>query len=142
MLPWAVLFGESGAIERAAEAAERFRTPPDWYRSSAPFSSGRLVSCIALVSAQLSQPIRLGPRPVVTPESRFGVPMVADHRGWGGAYFDANGAGAVHGGLGHTGDFGAGTGGVMGYDGGGFGGTATTAGASTAAGGFDGGGGN
>ncbi|MFE5670955.1 hypothetical protein ACFQ58_05005 [Agromyces sp. NPDC056523] len=141
VLPWAVLFDDASAIERAAEAAERSGTPPAWYRSSAPFSAGRLVSCIALVGAQLSQPIRLGPGRAVTPESRFGVPMVADHKGWGGAYFDGNGAGAVDGGLGGGGGFG-GYDGNAGYDGGGFGGGAFDGGGFAGGGGGDGGGGN
>ncbi|MDQ0893454.1 hypothetical protein [Agromyces ramosus] len=122
LLPWAVLFDEASTIRRVAEVAARSGAAPAWYRSPAGFSADRLVSCIAVLSSELSQPIRVGGRAVwLKDDSRFGVPLIADNQGWGGGY------------LGYGGGYGGayGDGGVGGFEGdGSFGG-----------GGFDGGGG-
>ena len=101
---------------------------PAWYRSAEPFSAQRLASCIALISAQLSQPIRVGGGVLQRNEdSRFGVPLTGDTRWWwAGGYFASDGGAGIAGyGDGVFGD-GGGLGGG-GFDGGG--------------GGFDGGGG-
>ena len=127
VLPWAVLFDEPSVVRRFAEAAERSGVAPAWYRSSAPFSAERLASCIATVAAELSQPIRVGGRPLGRGhDSRFGVPMIGDSRLWGVGYFAADGgAGAGSAGYGDGwgfGDGGGGGGGSGGFDGGGGGG--------------------
>ncbi|KRE21861.1 hypothetical protein [Agromyces sp. Soil535] len=132
LLPWAVLLDEASVIKRVAEVAERSGVVPAWYRSVAPFSADRLVSCIAIVAAELSQPIRVGGRALQRgDESRFGVPLVGDTKGWGGGYLagDGGGGGFFGGGAGGGdvggggGDFGDGGGGFGGFgDGGGFGG--------------------
>ena len=121
LLPWAVMFDEASVVRRFAEVAETSGTVPAWYRSQAPFSAQRLASCIALISAQLSQPIRVGGGVLQRNEdSRFGVPLTGDTRWWwAGGYFASDGGAGIAG----YGD------GVFG-DGGGLGG-----------GGFDGGGG-
>ena len=132
-----------GAVRRGIRAAPLRRgisrasdAPPAWYRSTAPFSADRLVSCLSIMSAQLSQPIAVGGGTLRrTEDSRFGVPMIGDTRwAWGGAYFagDSGGwGGAGFGGGAFGGDGGFDSGGGGGYgDGGGFGGL----------GGFDGGG--
>ena len=126
LLPWAVLFDEPAVIRRVAEVAERSATPPSWYHSTEAFSADRFVACLTLVTTELSQPISVGPKvPWTGDDSRFGVPMIGDTKGWGGGYF-ADGSGfAAYGGGAGGGD--GGGGGGFG-DGGGFGG-------------FDGGGG-
>lgn len=122
LLPWAVLFDEASVIRRFAEVAEESGAAPTWYRSPAPFSAARLASCITLIATELSQPIRVGGGLLQRSEdSRFGVPMIGDTKGWGGAYFPGDGGGPGSGGV-------DGGGGGGGFDGGGFGG-------------FDGGGG-
>ncbi|WP_022894798.1 hypothetical protein [Agromyces subbeticus] len=124
LLPWAVLFDEASVVRRLAAVAEQAGTAPAWYRSSAPFSAERLASCIAVIAAELSQPIRVAGGMLQRGEdSRFGVPMIGDHKGWGGGYLAGGGNGTF--GDGDGGGFGDGGGG------GGFGGS----------GGFDGGGG-
>lgn len=126
VLPWAVLFDEQGTIRRVAEVAEGSGGAPAWYRSTEPFTADRLVSCLALVTTELSQPIRVGAKaPWTHDDGRFGVPLVGDYRGWSSAYYYGNG--------GFGGTVGPGGGGIDGgaaggFDGGGFGG-------------FDGGGG-
>lgn len=118
LLPWAVLFDEQSAIRRVAEVAARTGAAPTWYRSPEGFSADRLVSCIALLGAQLSQPIRVGGRAVwMRDDARFGVPLIADNQGWGGGYFyDGGGGAGGFGGGGLDGGFGGG-----GFDGGGGG---------------------
>ena len=120
LLPWAVLLDEPTVIRRFAEVAERTAVIPAWYRSMAPFTADRLVSCIAAVTSELSQPIRVGGRASGKEDSRFGVPLVGDHGAWGGGYL-AGGAEGAGGGAG--GDFGGGfgDGGGGGFGGGGFG---------------------
>ncbi|GAA1814665.1 hypothetical protein [Agromyces neolithicus] len=125
ILPWAVLFDESSVVQRFAEVAERSGVAPAWYRSSAPLSADRLASCLAVVVAQLAQPIRVGGRPLGQgDDSRFGVPMIGDSKGWGGGYLAGDGGGAYPGyGYGDGGGgFGDGGGGFGGFDGGGGGG--------------------
>lgn len=124
LLPWAVLFDEPSVIRRVADVAERSGVVPAWYRSTDGFSADRLVSCIAVISAELSQPIRVGGRAVwMKEDSRFGVPLIADNQGWGGGYFAYGGDGSI-GGLGGGGGGGGFDGGFGGggFDGGGFGG--------------------
>lgn len=126
LLPWAVLFDEPAVIRRVAEVAERSATPPSWYHSTEAFSADRFVACLTLVTTELSQPISVGPKvPWTGEDSRFGVPMIGDTKGWGGGYF-ADGSGFTAYGGGAGGGDGGGGGGFG--DGGGFGG-------------FDGGGG-
>ncbi len=126
VLPWAVLFDESSVVRRFAEAAERSGVAPAWYRSSAPLSADRLASCITTVAAELSQPIHVGGRPLGRgDDSRFGVPMIGDTKGWGGGYLAGDGGGGLAGhgygdGGGGFGD--GGGGGFGGFDGGGGGG--------------------
>jgi hypothetical protein len=128
LLPWAVLLDEASVIRRVAEVAERSGVVPAWYRSTAPFSADRLVSCIVVVTAELSQPIRVGGRALQRgEESRFGVPLVGDTRWWWGAGYLAGdwGGGVGYGGgvIGGDGGFADGGGGFGGFDGGGgFGG--------------------
>ena len=112
-------------IRLVAEVAEGSGVVPAWYRSPGQFSADRLVSCIALVAAELSQPIRVGGRALQRgDDSRFGVPLVGDTRGWGGGYLAGDGgAGAGYGGGGFGGGDGGGGGfGGFGDGGGGFGG--------------------
>ena len=99
---------------------------PAWYRPSAPFSADGLASCIAIMSAQLAQPIRVGGRPLGRgDDSRFGVPMIGDSRSWGAGYLAADGgAGAGSAGYGDGWGFGDGGGG------GGFGSAAAGAAAT------------
>ncbi|MBM7505879.1 hypothetical protein ACFPER_02100 [Agromyces aurantiacus] len=122
VLPWAVLFDDADLVRRFADDAERSDARPPWYRSAAPFNADRLVSCLAVLTAELSQPIRVGGAPLARDDNRFGVPLMDDNKGFGGGYF-----------FGPGGDTGWGIGGGGfdggGYDGGGFDG-----------GGFDGGG--
>ena len=123
LLPWAVLFGETSVVRNFAEVAATTGTAPTWYRSTAPLSVDRLASCLALIAVELVQPIGVGGGLLQrTEDSRFGVPMIADSKGWGGGYL-AGGDGT----FGDGGGGGYGDGGVGGFDGGG--------------GGFDGGGG-
>lgn len=126
VLPWAVLFDEPSVVRRFAEAAERSGVAPAWYRSSGPFSADRLASCIAIMSAQLAQPIHVGGRPLGRgDDSRFGVPMIGDSRSWGGGYLAADGgaaAGPAGSGDGWGFGDGGGGGGFGGFDGGGGGG--------------------
>lgn len=121
LLPWAVLFGEQGTVDRFAEAAARERTVPTWYRSPSGFTAARLRSCVAAVTAELSQPISVGGTPLARDDGRFGVPMVGDTKGWGAGYLGGGGGGGggggEFGGDGYTGGFDGG-----GFDGGGFGG--------------------
>ena len=126
LLPWAVLFDEPAVIRRVAEVAERSGAAPAWYRSSAGFSADRLASCLTVVAAELSQPIRVGGA-LRGDGGRFGVPVVDDNKGWGGGYFAGSGGGGIYGGDGGGGSGGGGFDG-RGSDGGGYGG------------GFDGGG--
>lgn len=122
LLPWAVLFDEPAVIRRVADVAERLGTPPAGYHSAEAFTADRLVSCLTLVTADLSQPIRVGATaPWMGEDSRFGVPQVSDPRWLAGGYLASDGGSGIAG-------FGDG-GGAAGFDGGGFGG-----------GGFDGGG--
>jgi hypothetical protein len=126
LLPWAVLLDEASVIRRVAEVAERSGVVPAWYRSTAPFSADRLVSCIAIMTTELSQPIRVGGRALQRgDESRFGVPLVGDTRWWGAGYLAGDWGGGVFGGgaVGGDGGFADGGGGFGGFDGGGgFGG--------------------
>ena len=123
LLPWAVLFGEASVVRSFAEVAATSGTVPSWYRSTAPLSVDRLASCLALIAVELVQPIGVGGGLLQrTEDSRFGVPMIADSKGWGGGYL-AGGDGT----FGDGGGGGYGDGGGGGFDGGG--------------GGFDGGGG-
>lgn len=124
-LPWAVLFDEPSVVRRFAEAAERSGVAPAWYRPSAPFSADGLASCITIMSTQLAQPIRVGGRPLGrSDDSRFGVPMIGDTKGWGGGYLagDGGGGGAGYGDGGGGGFGDGGGGGFGGFDGGGGGG--------------------
>lgn len=121
LLPWAVLFDEPSAIRRVAEVAESSGEVPAWYRSTDGFSADRLVSCIAVITSELAQPIRVGGRAVwMKEDSRFGVPLIADNQGWGGGYFAYNDGGSFSGWGGGGGGFDGGGGGG-GFDGG-FGG--------------------
>ncbi|WP_172979786.1 hypothetical protein [Agromyces agglutinans] len=130
VLPWAMLFDDQAVVRGFAAAAEACGRPPSWYRTTGEFSAERLVSCLALVGSALAQPIGVGGGLLARREdSRFGVPLIDDHKGWGGGYL-AGGSGADGGGMGGFGGDGGGGGG--GYDGGGGGG---------GFGGFDGGGG-
>ena len=125
LLPWAVLFDEASVIRRFAELAEQSGAAPAWYRSSVPFTADRLASCIGIVATELAQPIRVAGGVLQRGEdSRFGVPMIGDTKGWGAGYLGGY-YGAEGGGSGYGGGF---DGGGGGFDGGGFGG-------------FDGGGG-
>ena len=127
LLPWAVLFDEPDVIRRYAEVAERSGVAPAWYRSTGEFSADRLTSCITTIAAELSQPIRVGGSARFRGEdTRFGVPLMGDTKGWGGGYLGGGGDGGGFGGFGDGGGGGFGDGGG-GFDGGG--------------GGFDGGGG-
>ncbi|WP_165905994.1 hypothetical protein [Agromyces badenianii] len=128
LLPWAVLFDEASVIHRFAEVAAKTGTAPAWYRSTAPLSAERLASCLVIVARELAQPIRVGGGLLQRrDDSRFGVPLLFDHRGWGGGYLAGGGATAF--GDGGGGGFGDGGGGGGGFDGGGG-----------FSGGFDGGG--
>ena len=122
LLPWAVLFDEPAVIRRVADVAERTRTPPSWYHSIEEFSADRFVGCLTVLTRELSQPIRVGAKaPWMGDESRFGVPMIGDTKGWGGGYFVGDGGSGIAGyGDGVGGGFG--DGGMGGFDGGGFGG--------------------
>ena len=137
LLPWAVLFDEASVLRRYAEESAASDAPPAWYRSTAPFSADRLVSCLSIMSAQLSQPIAVGGGTLRrTEDSRFGVPMIGDTRwAWGGAYFAGDGGGWGAG-------FGGGDGGAFGGDGGFDGGGGGGFGGFDGGGGGDGGGGN
>ncbi|WP_395245476.1 hypothetical protein ACGGZK_06605 [Agromyces sp. MMS24-K17] len=135
MLPWAILFGEPSVVDAVGRRGEEAGTAPSWYRSTVPFTAERFGSCLALVTAQLSQPIRVGGRSFARgDDSRFGVPLLYDTRGWGGGYLAGGDGGAGWGAAtAYDGGFGDGGGGGFdggggGFDGGGFGG-------------FDGGGG-
>jgi len=135
VLPWAVLFDEQGTIRRVAEVAEGSGGAPPWYRSTEPFTADRLVSCMAVLTAQLSQPIHVGAKaPWAHDDGRFGVPLVGDYRTWGNTYYYGNsGFGGAPGPAGFDGAPGADGSGFGGDGGGGFGGFD---------GGGDGGGGN
>lgn len=123
LLPWAMLFGETSVVHSFAEVAATSGTVPTWYRSTAPLSVDRLASCLAIIAVELVQPIGVGGGLLQrTEDSRFGVPMIADTKGWGGGYL-AGGDNSM---------FGDGGGGGYGDGGGGFDG---------GGGGFDGGGG-
>ena len=126
LLPWAVLFDEPDVIRRYAEVAQRSGVAPAWYRSTGELSADRLTSCITTIATELSQPIRVGGSARFRGEdTRFGVPLMGDTKGWGGGYLGGDGGGfGFGGGGGGAGGFGDGGGG---FDGGG--------------GGFDGGGG-
>jgi hypothetical protein len=128
LLPWAVLLDEQATIHRIAEVFERARTVPSWYRSSAPFSAARFTSCLTVITSELSQPIAVGgTRVPFVKDSRFGVPLMGDTKGWGGGYLGDYGTTGGAGGGGFGGGGGPDGGGLDG-GGGGFGG-------------FDGGGG-
>ncbi|MFF2371611.1 hypothetical protein [Agromyces sp. NPDC058110] len=125
LLPWAVLFDEASVIDRFAARAEAERRAPDWYHATAPFSAERLASCLAVLVAELSQPIRIaGGFFARADDSRFGLPLMYDTKGFGGGYL----AGGEPGAWGSGGGFGSGydgggfDGGGGGFDGGGFGG--------------------
>ena len=136
VLPWAVLFDEAGTVRRVAEVAEGSGGAPAWYRSTEPFSADRLVSCLALMTTELSQPIRLGAKaPWKRDGGRFGVPVGYD--GWGrlGGWYASDGGASIAGFGDARFEHGAGDVGG-GYDGGGFGGF------DGGGGGGDGGGGN
>jgi hypothetical protein len=129
LLPWAVLFDEQAVIRRIAELAQRSGIAPAWYRSPAAFSADRLTSCITAIAAELSQPIRVGGRSRWRGEdTRFGVPLMGDTKGWGGGYLAGGEGGSLGGGGfgdgagGGGGGFGDGGGGFGGFDGGGGGG--------------------
>ncbi|MBM7829365.1 putative membrane protein YgcG [Agromyces cerinus] len=120
LLPWAVLFGETSVVRSFAEVAARSGTAPSWYRSTAPLSVDRLASCLAIVAAELVQPIGVGGGLLQRSEdSRFGVPMLADTKGWGGGYLAGGDGTFGDGGGGGFGDSGGGFGGGSGFDGGG-----------------------
>lgn len=135
LLPWAVLFGETSVVRSFADAAARSGVAPTWYRSTAPLSVDRLASCLAIIAVELVQPIGVGGGLLQRSEdSRFGVPMIADTKGWGGGYL-----------AGGDGTFGDGGGGGYGGAGGGFDGDGSFGGGGGFDGGFgggDGGGGN
>jgi hypothetical protein len=136
LLPWAVLFDEASVIRRYAEVAERSGAAPGWYRSVTPFSADRFVSCLAVVAAELSQPIRVGGTvPWSRDDNRFGVPYIGDTKGWGGGYLAGDSGGWGYGG----GVGGADGGGGFADGGGGFGGFGDGGGGF--GGGGDGGGG-
>ncbi|MFC9558602.1 hypothetical protein [Agromyces sp. NPDC056965] len=98
LLPWAVLFGEASVLRSFAEVAATSGTAPTWYRSTAPLSVDRLASCLAIIAAELVQPIGVGGGLLQrTDDSRFGVPMIADTKGWGGGYLAGGGDGGVFG---------------------------------------------
>lgn len=122
VLPWAVLFGEAGVVERVVAAAERAGTAPGWYGSPSEVTAARLASCIGVLTAALSQPIRVGGGPLARDHGRFGVPILDDSRGWGGGYLGGGGGGGAGGDLGDGGYGGFDGGGGGGFDGGGFGG--------------------
>jgi uncharacterized membrane protein YgcG len=126
-LPWAVLLDEASAIRAVAEQAERAGVAPPWYRSSVPFSADRFVSCIAALTLELSQPVRVSPSlPWTGDDGRFGVPLMYDNKGVGGGYLAdggyPGGAGSGFGGGGSGGLDGGGGFGGGGFDGGGGGG--------------------
>lgn len=120
LLPWAVLLDEPETIRRYADVAERSGTVPDWYATTVRFSAARLASCLASIAGELTQPVRLSARLPGSGEGRSGVPLIDDHKGWGGGYFAGDGGpggGYAGDGGGFDGGFGGG-----GFDGGGFGG--------------------
>ncbi|MEF3405494.1 hypothetical protein [Agromyces sp. CCNWLW203] len=131
LLPWAVLFGETSVVRSFAEVAARSGIAPSWYRSTAPLTADRLASCLAIIAAELVQPIGVGGGVLQRGEhSRFGVPMLADTKGWGGGYLAGGG----------NGTFGDGGGGGYGGAGGGFDGDGSFGGGGFDGGGFGGGG--
>jgi hypothetical protein len=135
VLPWAVLFDEAGTIRRVAEVAAGSGGAPAWYRSTEPFTADRLVSCLELMTADLSQPIRLGASaPWKRDGGRFGVPMGFDSWGRFGGWYSSDGGASIAGFGDGRFEYGAGDVGG-GFDGGGFGGF-------DGGGGGDGGGGN
>lgn len=129
VLPWAVLFDQPDVLQRFAELAERSRAAPSWYVTTVRFSAERLVSCLAVIATELTQPVRVGGHLPGADPARAGVPLVDDRYRW----YGIGGGGA--GGAGFEGGGGAG-----GYDGGGFGGGGFDGG-GFGGGGFDGGGG-
>jgi hypothetical protein len=131
LLPWAVLFDQPDVVQRFTELAERSRTAPSWYVTTVRFSAERLASCLAVIAAELTQPVRVGGRLPGADPARAGVPLVDDRYRWYG--IGGGGAGGA-GGAGFEGG-----GGTGGYDGGGFGGGGFDGGFG--GGGFDGGGG-
>lgn len=132
LLPWVVLFDQPDVVRRFAEVAERSGAAPSWYATTVRFSADRLASCLAVIGAELTQPVRVSGH--LPGAARSGVPLVDDryrwygYGGYGGGGYGAGGAG-FEGGGGAGGGMDGGFGG--GFDGGGFGG----------GGGFDGGGG-
>jgi hypothetical protein len=132
LLPWVVLFDQREVVRRFAEVAERSGSAPSWYATTVRFSADRLASCLAVIGAELAQPVRVSGHLPGAGAARSGVPLVDDRYRWygyggygGGGGYGAGGAGFEGGGGGMDGGFGGG------FDGGGFGG----------GGGFDGGGG-
>lgn len=124
-LPWAVLLDEASVVRAVAEHAERAGVAPPWYRSSVPFSADRFVSCIAALTLELSQPVRVSPSlPWTGDDSRFGVPLMYDNKGVGGGYLADGGYPGGSGGFGGGGGLDGGGGGFGGggFDGGGGGG--------------------
>lgn len=116
VLPWAVLLDEPETIRRFADAAERSGVAPTWYATTVRFSADRLAACLAVIAAELAQPVRMGGRLPWGGGARSGVPIVDDHKGWGGGYFAGDNGSGGFGGDGGGGGFGGG------FDGGGFGG--------------------
>jgi hypothetical protein len=129
ILPWAVLFDQPDVLQRFAELAERSRAAPSWYVTTVRFSAERLASCLAVIAAELTQPVRVGGSLPGTDPARAGVPLVDYRARWYGFGVGGGGAG------------GAGFEGGAGYDGGGFGGMDYGDGGGFGGGGFDGGGG-
>jgi hypothetical protein len=132
LLPWVVLFDQRDVVRRFAEVAERSGAAPSWYATTVRFSADRLASCLAVIGAELAQPVRVSGH--LPGGARSGVPIVDDRYRWYG--YGGYGGGYGAGGAGFEGGGGPGGGGMDGgfgggFDGGGFGG----------GGGFDGGGG-
>ncbi|GAA1938757.1 hypothetical protein [Agromyces allii] len=129
LLPWAVLFDETSVITAFGRTVEASGRQLEWYRTARPFSVDRFAACLAIVVAELSQPIRIGGGFLARGEdSRFGLPLMQDTKGFGGGYLAGGepgmfgGGGADGGGFDGGGGYGGFDGGGGGFDGGGFGG--------------------
>ena len=89
VLPWAVMFDLPSLAERLGAVAKRSGISPQWYRSDAPFSAARFVSCVEAVQLRMM------------PRARFAV---SDPGGFIALYAWQVGGGDGGGGFGGFGD--------------------------------------
>jgi hypothetical protein len=114
VLPWTVLFDLPSSTERLGEVSQRSGMSPHWYRSEAPFSAARFVSCVEAVQLRMMP----GARFAVTDAGEFTALYAWQvgggdgSGGFGGIFGDFGGGGGDGGGgFGGGGDGGGGGGG-------------------------------